>query len=72
MLDEFSLKGKVAIVTGAGRGIGRGIAITLSDAGASVVAVARTEGQIGTSLPSHRHRCDECRTGGSPGQSNPC
>lgn len=47
MLDEFSLEGKVAIVTGAGRGIGKGIALTMSDAGAIVVAVARTEGQIG-------------------------
>ena len=46
MLDEFSLQAKVAIVTGAGRGIGRGIALTLADAGADVVAVARTESQI--------------------------
>ena len=60
MLDEFSLESKVAIVTGAGRGIGRGIAITLSDAGASVVAVARTEGQIGelcSQIEQRGHRC---------------
>lgn len=47
MLDEFSLEGKVAIVTGAGRGIGRDITLTMSDAGANVVAVARSEKQIG-------------------------
>ena len=37
MIDRCNLKDKVAIITGAARGIGREIAITLADAGANIV-----------------------------------
>jgi NAD(P)-dependent dehydrogenase (short-subunit alcohol dehydrogenase family) len=45
-LERYALSAKVAIVTGAGRGVGRVIALALAKAGASVVAVARTEQDI--------------------------
>jgi NAD(P)-dependent dehydrogenase (short-subunit alcohol dehydrogenase family) len=40
------LDGKVAIVTGAGRGLGREIALALSDAGAKVTVGSRTQSQV--------------------------
>lgn len=46
MLDRFRLNGKVAIVTGAGRGIGRACALAFAEVGAQVVCAARTREQI--------------------------
>jgi len=45
-LDQFRLDGKVAIVTGAGRGIGAATATMFAEAGADVVIGARTEEQL--------------------------
>ena len=39
ILEQFSLAGKVAIVTGAAVGLGRGMALGLAEAGADIVAV---------------------------------
>ncbi len=41
-MNPFSLEGKVALVTGAGRGLGQGIARALAQAGADIVGVVNT------------------------------
>jgi 2-deoxy-D-gluconate 3-dehydrogenase len=41
-----SLSGKVAVITGAGRGIGRGVAVALAQAGADVVLASRTQAEL--------------------------
>jgi 7-alpha-hydroxysteroid dehydrogenase len=58
ILDRFRLNDKVAIVTGAGRGIGGGIARALGEVGANVVCAARTLEQIEQTAEAVR-RCGQ-------------
>jgi NAD(P)-dependent dehydrogenase (short-subunit alcohol dehydrogenase family) len=46
MSDPWRLDGRIALVIGAGRGLGRGCALELARAGARVVLVARTESEL--------------------------
>ncbi len=44
--DSLRLDGRTAVVTGAGRGLGRGCALVLAELGAHVVAAARSAGEL--------------------------
>lgn len=55
------LEDKVALVTGASKGIGRAIALAMADVGADVIATARTEGEL-------KELCEAIRAKGRRGE----
>jgi len=60
VLDAFRLDGKVAIVTGGGRGLGRVMAIALAEAGADLVVMARSLDQVEKTAEEIRTRGRKC------------
>lgn len=67
ILDRFKLDGKLAVVTGCKRGIGRALAVALAEAGADIVGVSRTLEASGSDVESavvatgrkfHAYQCD--------------
>jgi dehydrogenase/reductase SDR family member 1 len=70
-----SLHGKVALVTGASRGVGKGVALGLGEAGATVYITGRTikDGESASKMPGTIHQTAEevARLGGT-GIAVPC
>ena len=60
VLDKLKLNGRLAIVTGAGRGLGRAMALALAEAGADIVATARTHAQVEETADMVRGHGREC------------
>ena len=54
--SDFDLTSRVAIVTGAGRGLGRGMAVALAEAGATVIAADRSKAGIDETADIIRNR----------------
>jgi 2-deoxy-D-gluconate 3-dehydrogenase len=58
ILEKFKLDGKVAVVTGASRGLGQGMAIALADAGADIAAVYTNDcSQTSKAIEARGRRC---------------
>jgi len=55
IMEQFELSNKTAIVTGAGRGIGKASALALAQAGAKVYAIARTESDLNELASAHQN-----------------
>jgi NAD(P)-dependent dehydrogenase (short-subunit alcohol dehydrogenase family) len=60
ILDSFSLEGKTAIITGAGRGLGRAMAIRFANCGADIVAASRTLSQLEETAAAVRQTGRKC------------
>ena len=59
-LKNYNLKNKTAVVTGAGKGIGRACAIALAEAGANLIIISRTKkdlDEVSKKIKKIRRKC---------------
>ena len=69
ILDKFSLEGKVAVVTGSKRGLGKAMALGLAEAGADIIGVSVSMEESGSELENEvkalgrKCKCYQCDFG---------
>ena len=59
-LKKYNLKNKIALVSGAGKGLGRACAIALAEAGANLIIISRTKKdleEVSKRVKKHRVKC---------------
>ena len=59
-LKNYNLKNKTAVVTGAGKGLGRACAIALAEAGANLVIISRTKkdlDEVSKKIKKYKSKC---------------
>ena len=61
-LKNYNLKNKTAIVTGAGKGIGRACAIALAEAGANLIIISRTQKDLNEVSKKIKKLKSKCKT----------
>ena len=61
-LKKYNLKNKTAVVTGAGKGLGRACAIALAEAGANLVIISRTEKDLNEVSRKIKKLKSKCRS----------
>ena len=61
-LKNYNLKNKTAVVTGAGKGIGRACAIALAEAGANLIIISRTQKDLNEVSKKIKKLKSKCKT----------
>ena len=61
-LKKYNLKNKVALVSGAGKGLGRACAIALAEAGANLIIISRTQKDLGQVVKIIKKFKSKCKT----------
>ena len=61
-LKKYNLKNKVALVSGAGKGLGKACALALAEAGANLIIISRTKKDLEQVAKTAKKFKSKCKT----------